>query len=521
MKTKKLLSTLLSAVMAVIVLASCGGAKNYSAEAAKAANAAQNTVVFETDTVLAKSLQNALKDHTQTSDVKAAMAADRDLKDLLTSGHQLDVFAMRADNAQAAAEAIAEKVAALVAGKMDEGKIAMVLADNGYYYAAVLTYRSVNNSNGGDNDEPPALPDVTGIVIATNEGGSVEIIEGQDVKIALQNMRVTIQYSDGTSETITNYEVSPSTFGEDELGTQKLTITFTGKNGQKVSVNVDVTVVAKQVKTIQVTAQPVNTVYDAGEFFDPSGLEIEITYNNGTTETISYADHTQMFAFEPGLNTELSIDDTQVAVTYTDSNGKEYPFTVAITVYEPITAEHYEGIDDDTLGSAIWGLRDPNEDIFVPKPSSDETKSYTNLIVDALVKDPPRSAEEAEETIVNDSAFLQRVRESSSDQPVVTASSGDTQMFAVGDEVDVDKWGTSVNGKMKMYGCVKVLAYDSGEALESSIVNDIKNEISPLVGWNNEVEVEAGYKNSNTIYITAVRSGNQYYAILYMRRTRW
>ena len=248
MKTKKLLSTLLSAVMAVIVLASCGGAKNYSAEAAKAANAAQNTVVFETDTVLAKSLQNALKNHTQTSDVKAAMAADRDLKDLLTSGHQLDVFAMRADNAQAAAEAIAEKVAALVAGKMDEGKIAMVLADNGYYYAAVLTYRSVNNSNGGDNDEPPALPDVTGIVIATNEGGSVEIIEGQDVKTALQNMTVTIQYSDGTSETITNYEVSPSTFGEDELGTQKLTITFTGKNGQKVSVNVDVTVVAKQVK---------------------------------------------------------------------------------------------------------------------------------------------------------------------------------------------------------------------------------------------------------------------------------
>ena len=275
MKTKKLLSTLLSAVMAVIVLASCGGAKNYSAEAAKAANAAQNTVVFETDTVLAKSLQNALKDHTQTSDVKAAMAADRDLKDLLTSGHQLDVFAMRADNAQAAAEAIAEKVAALVAGKMDEGKIAMVLADNGYYYAAVLTYRSVNNSNGGDNDEPPALPDVTGIVIATNEGGSVEIIEGQDIKAALQNMTVTIQYSDGTSETITNYEVSPSAFGEDELGTQKLTITFTDKNGQKVSVNVDVTVVAKQVKTIQVTAQPANTVYEAGDFLIRRGWKLK------------------------------------------------------------------------------------------------------------------------------------------------------------------------------------------------------------------------------------------------------
>ena len=176
MKTKKLLSMLLSAVMAVIVLASCGGAKNYSAEAAKAANAAQNTVVFETDTVLAKSLQNALKNHTQTSDVKAAMAADRDLKDLLTSGHQLDVFAMRADNAQAAAEAIAEKVAALVAGKMDKGKIAMVLADNGYYYAAVLTYRNASSSNGGDDsgEDEPELPDEPEIPFITVNGQKVE-----------------------------------------------------------------------------------------------------------------------------------------------------------------------------------------------------------------------------------------------------------------------------------------------------------------------------------------------------------
>lgn len=206
MKTKKLLSTLLSAVMAVIVLASCGGAKNYSAEATKAANAAQNTIVFETDTVLAKSLQNALKNHTQTSDVKAAMAADRDLKDLLTSGHQLDVFAMQADNAQAAAEAIAEKVAALVAGKMDEGKIAMVLADNGYYYAAVLTYRNASSSNGGDDsgeDEPeePEEPETPSITV---NGQKVEA-GGTPVKIEAENGSFTVEVkeeADGLTMTI-------------------------------------------------------------------------------------------------------------------------------------------------------------------------------------------------------------------------------------------------------------------------------------------------------------------------------
>lgn len=64
MNAKKLLSMLLSAAMAVTTLAGCGGgAKNYSNEAAKAANAAQSTVVFETDTTLTKSLQDALEDY--------------------------------------------------------------------------------------------------------------------------------------------------------------------------------------------------------------------------------------------------------------------------------------------------------------------------------------------------------------------------------------------------------------------------------------------------------------------------
>lgn len=207
MKTKKLLSTLLSAFMAVTVLAGCGGGRNYSAEAAKAANAAQNTVVFEMDTVLAKSLQNALKDHTQTSDVKAAMAADRDLKDLLTSGHQLDVFAMRADNVQAAAQAIAEKVAALAAGKKDHGKIAMVLADNGYYYAAVLTYRNASSSDGGDDsgEDEPDLPDEPEIPFITVNGQKVEA-GGTPVEIEEEQGSFTVEVKEeagGLTMTIT------------------------------------------------------------------------------------------------------------------------------------------------------------------------------------------------------------------------------------------------------------------------------------------------------------------------------
>ena len=154
MNAKKLLSTLLSAAMAVSMLAGCfggGGNKNYSDEAADAANAAQSTVVFATDAKLSKSLQDALENFTQLDDIKDAMEADENLKSLLTSGYDLDVVAEQGEDAEAAAKAIAEKyIVSIVSGKKAEGKIAMVLHDgNGYYYVAVLTYGSGGSGSGG------------------------------------------------------------------------------------------------------------------------------------------------------------------------------------------------------------------------------------------------------------------------------------------------------------------------------------------------------------------------------------
>lgn len=154
MNAKKLLSTLLSAAMAVSMLAGCfggGGNKNYSDEAADAANAAQSTVVFSTDATLAKSLQDALENFTQLDDIKDAMEADENLKPLLTSGYDLDVVAEQGEDAEAAAKAIAEKyIVSIVSGKKAEGKIAMVLHDgNGYYYVAVLTYGNGGSGSGG------------------------------------------------------------------------------------------------------------------------------------------------------------------------------------------------------------------------------------------------------------------------------------------------------------------------------------------------------------------------------------
>ena len=62
------------------------------------------------------------------------MAADKNLQALLTDSCQLDVFAVRANTVKDAAESIAQNIASIASGKKSEGKAAMVLADNGYYY---------------------------------------------------------------------------------------------------------------------------------------------------------------------------------------------------------------------------------------------------------------------------------------------------------------------------------------------------------------------------------------------------
>lgn len=176
MHVKRLLSLLLTALLAVTVLASCAGRSDFSKEAADALNNAQTIVHFSTDSQLTKALKDSLKDNIQPDDVRSAMAADQNLQALLTDGYQLDILAVQADDANAAAQAIAQNASGIVTGKKAEGKIAMVLADSGYYYAAVLTCRDSNSSVSDDGSEDPA-PDPGYIqtapnsyTITTNEG---------------------------------------------------------------------------------------------------------------------------------------------------------------------------------------------------------------------------------------------------------------------------------------------------------------------------------------------------------------
>lgn len=337
MNAKKLLSMLLSAVLAVTTLAGCGEGTNYSNEAVKAANEAQSTVVFETDSDLAKSLQDALEDYTQTSDIKTAMVADENLKDLLTSGYQLDIFAAQGEDAEAAAQAIAQQyIVNIVSGKQSEGKIAMILhKGNGYYYAAVLTYRTGGGSgsggNGGgsssgDGDEDNTVV-LTGIKVTKNP--KTEYWVGDSFETS--GMVITAYYSNNTSKDVTlDCSMSCTGFDDDNnkafktAGTYKVIFTYQGKTAT-------VTVNVAALKADHITVSLSKDVYEAGEDFDPSTVTVTVKFNNGTTKTVDLSDCTYEITTATGKK-----------VTGKDLDAGKYWLSVS-----------YEGITADSVGFAV------------------------------------------------------------------------------------------------------------------------------------------------------------------------
>ena len=338
MNAKKLLSMLLSAALAVTTLAGCGEGTNYSNEAVKAANEAQSTVVFETDSDLAKSLQNALEDYTQTSDIKTAMVADENLKDLLTSGYQLDIFAAQGEDAEAAAQAIAQQyIVNIVSGKQSEGKIAMILhKGNGYYYAAVLTYRTGGGSgsggNGGGSSSGDGDEDNTVVLteIKVTENPKTEYWVGDSFETS--GMVITAYYSNNTSKDVTlDCSMSCTGFDDDDnkafktAGTYKVVFTYQGKTA---TVTVNVADVKPATVTVSLSKKD---VYEAGEDFDPSTVTVTVKFNNGTTENVKLSDCTYEITTAEGQK-----------VSEKDLAAGKYWLSVS-----------YEGITADSVGFAV------------------------------------------------------------------------------------------------------------------------------------------------------------------------
>ena len=123
-------------------------------------------------------------------------------------------------------------------------------------------------------------------------------------------------------------------------GSTTITATVT-YNGKTYSKSCTVTVTAKKVTAVEVVAQPTKTQYFVGETFDPAGMQIQVTYNNGTKSDYSTYD----FSTLPGTVTFATVSTTTagtktVRLTYKEgSTSVSTTFRITVVAVKPTKIE--------------------------------------------------------------------------------------------------------------------------------------------------------------------------------------
>lgn len=106
-----------------------------------------------------------------------------------------------------------------------------------------------------------------------------EYVQGQPLDTT--GLKVVAVYNDGTTEDITK-DVTVSGYNPNKLGSQDITVSKDG-----FTTTFPVKVVARAVTSIKVVKAPDTTTYIEGQALDVTGLKVEATYNDGTTEDVT------------------------------------------------------------------------------------------------------------------------------------------------------------------------------------------------------------------------------------------
>lgn len=326
MNAKKLLSLVFSAAFAVAALAGCGGS-DFSREAARAANKAQDTVTFETDANLTKALQKALEDN--AGDIRQAVADA--LGDELGSGDAVDLYTVSAEDAKTAAEAVAASIAKSVAGKQSKGAITMVKADDGAFYAVTITTRtgssggSGSGSGSGDDGNTGTTVNCT-ITIVGSEHGSVTT----DKTTVAQGTSVTFNVNPENT-----YDLSELTVNGDDKTSQV-------ENGQITLIidsdtKIEATFVKSEMDSWTVTGVLNFDTYNVGDEFNPDGLYIELKYKNNNTEKIYLKGQEKTYIVGWPVKMDASVE--AIWVKYNDESTA---FTLKKITINPTESEYGE-----------------------------------------------------------------------------------------------------------------------------------------------------------------------------------
>ncbi|MCD8158635.1 MAG: bacterial Ig-like domain-containing protein [Clostridiales bacterium] len=137
-------------------------------------------------------------------------------------------------------------------------------------------------------------------IAVTTQPNTVSYVVGQSFNV--DGMVVTGYFSDGSAEEISDYEIDTEAL---ILGQTKVYVTYGGYYDI-----VNVNVVAKEVTDIEIISQPTKDSYVEGETFNPEGIVIKVTYNDGEEEIMTYDNDSISYPTDP-----LTTEDTSVEIT--------------------------------------------------------------------------------------------------------------------------------------------------------------------------------------------------------------
>ena len=135
-------------------------------------------------------------------------------------------------------------------------------------------------------------------------------------------MVIEKKYNDNSTATATNWTVTDG--NNLTAGKTSVTISYT-EGGVTKTTTQGITVVAKAVSSISVETAPTKTSYVAGQDFDATGMKLKVTYNDGTTQSV-----TNGWTVTSGTN--LAVGQSSVTISY---GGKTT--TQNITVSAPVS----------------------------------------------------------------------------------------------------------------------------------------------------------------------------------------
>ena len=215
---------------------------------------------------------------------------------------------------------------------------------------------------------------------------------------ALAEMLITVEYDDGTEVPLheSEYTVSPS--GALTLDNTKLIVTYRG-----LTAHIDITVLpARAVQSIQITKAPEITQYISNQPVDVTGMEVTVTYEDGTQELIPL----DKLQITPAPGSAVKVTDTRIKIVYAVSEKLVYNTYLPIEVSPkkvislsiltpPTKLEYTEGEKFDTTGMEILAIYNdgtsaqittytcsPSEPLTLSANASEETISITISYVD-------------------------------------------------------------------------------------------------------------------------------------------